>query len=312
MKKKVVTHFYQNNPSSAMNIASGYALAQEWYNTKTGDKFYHKEDGVWVNYNNIISVTKTELDVLISSSKLIPGYTYKISGVHINLYDDGTSSGTTILLQAVTTNKLSSDGNGIFYNPKYNQSIQGFGVWTKNSYWILNYSSLVDVFDPNEDVVADNGATGYLVGTIDSNYFISTGGDWNTATYINGVITGAYIEINSVTLKTYSIDEKVIWGGYSWTNLNGNVGSATSILSLDGDVWSKDTYDEINYNLVVDSISYDYENDMIIRRYEESSNNLVIYTFEDSNFFYNDSGLYDSAISVFMWGNKFNGSKLRT
>lgn len=255
---------------------------------------------------SLITITKVALYALILANGLIPGSTYKINGVHPTLYDDGTTSGTSILLQAVTTSKLSTEGSGIFYNPKYDQLVDGFGVWTNHSSWSLDYSSLVDVFDPNEDVIADSGATGYLVGTIDSGYFIRTGGDWTTATYINGVITGAYIEINSVTLKSYSVGEKVIWGGYSWTNVNGNIGSATDILSLNSE-WVKDTYDEINYNLVVDSISYDYENDMITRRHEESSNNLVIYTFEDYNFFANNVSLYDNAISVFMWGNKYNG-----
>lgn len=35
------------------------------------------------------------------------------------LYDDGTNSGITIYLRAVTTNTLSESGHGEFYNPKY-------------------------------------------------------------------------------------------------------------------------------------------------------------------------------------------------
>jgi hypothetical protein len=35
------------------------------------------------------------------------------------LYDDGTNAGTTIIIQAVASNLLSSQGIGEFYNPKY-------------------------------------------------------------------------------------------------------------------------------------------------------------------------------------------------
>jgi hypothetical protein len=51
---------------------------------------------------------------LISSNGLEAGTLYKISGVHPTLYDDGTTSGTTIYLNALTTNKLSKEGHGEF------------------------------------------------------------------------------------------------------------------------------------------------------------------------------------------------------
>ncbi|PIF30755.1 hypothetical protein CLU81_1202 [Flavobacterium sp. 9] len=76
-----------------------------------------------------ISVTKSELDNLINNNSLIPGAYYKISGVHSALYDDGTSSGTTIYLRAATNNKLEKNGHGEFWNPRYDQSVDGFGVW---------------------------------------------------------------------------------------------------------------------------------------------------------------------------------------
>ncbi|PIF30753.1 hypothetical protein CLU81_1200 [Flavobacterium sp. 9] len=79
-----------------------------------------------------ISVTKSELDNLINNNSLIPGANYKISGVHPSLYDDGTSSGTTIFLQALTENTLSKEGHGEFWNPKYDQSVDGFGIWNNN------------------------------------------------------------------------------------------------------------------------------------------------------------------------------------
>jgi hypothetical protein len=84
---------------------------------------------------SVITVDYATLQSLITSNSLIPGSTYKITGFNKNmpngspenpngylpvvLYDDGTNSGTTIYLQAVTNNTLSESGYGEFYNPIY-------------------------------------------------------------------------------------------------------------------------------------------------------------------------------------------------
>jgi hypothetical protein len=53
-----------------------------------------------------VSKTKQEIDVLITNSQLIPGVLYKITGVHPNLYNDGTNKGTTIYLHALTNKRI--------------------------------------------------------------------------------------------------------------------------------------------------------------------------------------------------------------
>lgn len=63
---------------------------------------------------NFNTITKAELDNLISISGLTEGTFYKILGVNIDLY-----GGTDIILQATSNTTLSIYGNGIFYNPKY-------------------------------------------------------------------------------------------------------------------------------------------------------------------------------------------------
>ena len=73
--------------------------------------------------------TKAEMDALIASNDLVAGALYEITGVHPTLYDDGTTSGTTVYLRAISDSKLEVQGIGKFYNPKYNQSIDGFGIW---------------------------------------------------------------------------------------------------------------------------------------------------------------------------------------
>lgn len=88
-------------------------------------------------------ITYTEALSLASTSALKPGTLYRISGVHKNrmltvgtLYDDGTNSGTTIYLTALTTSEFSTEGWGEFYNPRYDQTnygtADGTGVYLYN------------------------------------------------------------------------------------------------------------------------------------------------------------------------------------
>jgi hypothetical protein len=85
--------------------------------------------------SGVITTTYTNLQSLITSNELNPGTLYKITGFNRNmpdgssenpndllpevLYNDGTNSGVTIYLRAITTNTLSESGHGEFYNPKY-------------------------------------------------------------------------------------------------------------------------------------------------------------------------------------------------
>ena len=80
-----------------------------------------------------IEVTKTEVDTLISTSSLEKGAMYAISGVDVPLY-----GGNTIYLMAITDSTFSTYGTGKFYNPKYDQSIIGFGIWTPNGTYSAN------------------------------------------------------------------------------------------------------------------------------------------------------------------------------
>ena len=63
MRKQIATHFKTSNPSIGNVVASGYALGQEWYNTTTGEKFYHKTDGVWISVDTSALPTGTVTSV---------------------------------------------------------------------------------------------------------------------------------------------------------------------------------------------------------------------------------------------------------
>ena len=238
-----------------------------------------------VENRDFITKTKYEIDGLISTNALVKDATYKITGVHPTLYNDGTNSGTTILLKAISENVLETQGTGIFYNPKYNQSIDGFGIWDKKMYGTLS-NIVTHPIDGEfryggEQVTADNGAIGRLLsdGIIE---WVS--GDWSTATSIIGTFTYATADISGFLSPTYNIGDKVIWGGYSWTNVNGNVGSAIDSLHLNNE-WTKDVYGTENYNIAYDVIEYDYDNDLITRRYESQGDIDVKYTKNALDYF---------------------------
>lgn len=117
---------------------------------------------------NYISVTKTELDNLVNTNSLIAGALYKISGVDSTLYGNITpdnEGGTTIYVQAMSANQVSLEGFGIFYTPKYDQQIGGYGIFDKTgqtSYatnesviWGGRYWSCVNTSNGFNNVVVD-------------------------------------------------------------------------------------------------------------------------------------------------------------
>jgi hypothetical protein len=252
-------------------------------------------DGIGITGPGMIDKTKTELDALILANGLIPGTTYQISGVHPTLYDDGTTSGTTIFLTALTINELSKEGYGEFWNPKYDTNF----IWNNRGTWV---ATLIGGIKPDRDepITGDNGATGDLFGNFYSNKFVPTSGTWSTVTIITGNYSGFSASVSSITLPAYSIGNKVIWGGYTWTNLTGNIGTYTDGFLLDNVNWLKDTYDTINYNRVIDTIEYDHITDRIKRRRDVYKNDVS-----------DDDGVI-SPIKAFMFGNSLVSKNIVT
>jgi len=246
--------------------------------------------------------SKAEIDALITANELVAGALYEITGVHPTLYDDGTTSGTTIYLRAISGNQLEVQGMGKFFNPKYNKSVDGFGIWDNKMYGTL--SNVVGVFDylNKELVTADNSATGLILA---DGMIQWLSGDWSAALSITGSVSGATADVTGFVTPSYSIANKVIWGGYSWTNVNGNVGTSTDVLNLDSE-WSKNPYDTTNYNVAYDVIEYDYANDFIVRRYNKEANIDVKCSKAQYDFFVGINGLSFHAISVQQWGNNYD------
>lgn len=47
-----LTTFFAVDPNSSNNVAGGFPLGSDWYNTVTGEKFYQKGNGVWISYTS--------------------------------------------------------------------------------------------------------------------------------------------------------------------------------------------------------------------------------------------------------------------
>ncbi len=287
-------------------IADGYADLEELYDYFVAE-IANQCGGGGGGGGGSFTKTKAEIDALIAANGLVAGALYEITGVHPTLYDDGTTSGTTVYLRAISGRELEVQGMGKFYNPKYNQAVNGFGIWDNKMYG--TFSTIVGTFDYKniEAVTANNGATGILLANRMIQY---VSGNWSTATSITGGTSGATADITGFVTPTYSIGDKVIWGGYSWTNVNGNVGASTDVLNLNAE-WSKNVYDTTNYNIAYDVIEYDYTNDMIIRRYEIESNVDVKCSKAQFDFLVGPYGLNYNPISVQQFGNSFNFSTFK-
>jgi len=251
---------------------------------------YWWADGAWgIKKDTYISVTKAELDTLIANNGLETGFPYKITGVHPSLY-----GGTTIYSKAIDRNKIEINAIGMFYTPKYDAGA-GSGIWT--GYVECGVSSIVGLFDVNELVTANNGATGQLFGNVNGGFITPISGTWASATSITGNASGATAVISSVSVPlTYAIGDTTIWGGYHWTNLTGALGSKVDDLNLDSTNWSKIAFNSTDYNISYDEITYDYENDFISGR-KDALRNDVSFSFED----FNNVGQH--SIIFFMWGN---------
>lgn len=240
---------------------------------------------------NIIQKTKAEIDTLITNSQLIPGQLYKITGVDPDLY-----GGTDILINAATTNELELAGHGIFYNPKYLTSIltpnNGYGIWTRYMFpTISNVTGGIGRFPTGQTITANNGATAIFL----TNNLISwVSGDWSLATTItNGTVTA---DISGAVSPSYPVSSSVIWGGRHWINTSGNVGTSTNKFTLSSSDWTVVPFNDTDYNVVVDIINYDYENNAIIRRKDKWNNDV------DASYRY-VNGFLGNCIKVFQWGN---------
>jgi len=102
-KKYIITNITNADPTSSDNIATGYALAQDWFNETTGERFYHKADGVWVSYS--AAGTSSEAPIMFAdvatTTEFVSTYDNGVLGVGATL--TGSTNGS-INIDGVTLN----------------------------------------------------------------------------------------------------------------------------------------------------------------------------------------------------------------
>lgn len=213
-------------------------------------------------------ITKAELDSHITGDTLVEGASYKITGVNPSLY-----GGTSIFVQATSSNSISPIGVGEFYNPDY----ESYPIWS-NLIDLSGTQITSNIFNINETITGDGGQTGQLIGLPDYNGFYvlsGTSGDWSTATSFTSDTSANIVTVIAATLPSYSVGSKVIWGGKVWENLTASAGTSTDIFNLDNVNWSAVTYNDVDYVRVYDQIEYEYEFDNISYRKDSIALNEV-------------------------------------
>jgi hypothetical protein len=248
----------------------------------------------------IVIKTLSEAQDLVTNSTLVPGQLYMITGVDSQLY-----GGTDILIRAIETNEFDTCGDGIFYNPIYNKSLNTYGVW--NMFITMSWTNTGEInFEMGNLITSNNGATGnyILPGVLE---YLS--GDWSIATTVSTPPDRhgrqATADVNTIVYSTYNIGDTVIWGGKVWQNVNGNLGSAISKYQLDSE-WTEVSVSTPGfYQKVVCPIEYDFTNDIIIYRKEIESGNEVRTTLTTNLELEVFQGTNDpiNPIKDFQWGN---------
>jgi hypothetical protein len=209
--------------------------------------------------SGIIQVTYATLQTLISTNGLSPGAIYKITGFNKNmpigglenpngflpeeLYDDGTDSGVTIYMKALTTNTLLSSGWGEFYNPKYGdqttyENTDGTGLY---GIWDGDNPDPLEVPEYTVDQVVFWGGYAWknLIGNVGTaeNVITLNSDDWEKLPYSN------------TTYYELVIDEvKVDWNNgivIGRTNIENQI---TVEFNADQYWWWMELYSEIQTN----------------------------------------------------------------
>jgi len=260
-----VTGFYTGT-TDVFVTGGTYSAGTASFTNNTGGTF--SVTGFSTGNTSYYIITKSELDSHITGDTLVEGASYKITGVNPSLY-----GGTSIFVQATSSNSISPIGVGEFYNPDY----ESYPIWS-NLIDLSGTQITSNIFNINETITGNGGQTGQLIGLPYYNGFYvlsGTSGDWSTAISFTSNTTANIVTGITATLPSYSVGSKVIWGGKVWENLTASAGTSTDIFNLDNVNWSAVTYNDVDYVRVYDQIEYEYEFDNISYRKDSFALNEV-------------------------------------
>jgi hypothetical protein len=239
--------------------------------------------------SGIDSISYSQATAKASAGQLTTGAIYRINGVDSALY-----GGTTIFLQALSKNEFSQSGWGIFYNPKYSDT--SLHLFKPLVFFTSSDEPEWDRTLDDITATADNGATGKYIAP---GIIFATSGDWSGAvTFVAGGI--GTITLDAVTVKTYSVDDKVLWDGKAWSNRNGNRGVFDNFVGMDTAEWNAISYTDTNYyRKVVDIIRYDISANVIYSREDNLGNKVSNSVGGIADLF---GSFQKNPISCFKWG----------
>ena len=301
--KHLLTYFKNTDPTSSENIGSGYSLGQEWYNTITGDKFYHKFDGVWTNSlsdssSTIIEVTYSELTALVAGSNLIPGRVYLLTD-YMTVYEqpvsgDTISSGVVepLYITAASTNGL----NNVCMSQLYPQDVVYYEI----------------TGDINNGYGTEGFTKGKIYRRIDTIYNNDIGTDWRHVKYRRYRLN----VINEYTVSSSYVTGDVVFSG---SGIYICVEDDPSSSTLSSKKWLQYLYTNTSYrsvgifNTTVDL--YNGENAIISCAEGEYQDYLLFYG--DGTDYYSNGDIYNNFIATYnlfnnVTYNRFNNNIINT
>ena len=251
---------------------------------------------------SLIEVTRAELLTAVEDGALIPGAFYKISGVATGSPEVFLQTGgTTIILQAITSSLITSKGFGLFWNPNYG----AIDVWDNKFNLQMAAGATGPFFDMEETLMCDAPSNVVLRPNVYETSAIVTLTDYTASSFFtdpanypipftsdNTGIEGEFISANYTA--SYAPGDFAIWGGRTWGNLSGNIGSSVDDFELNEEDWQLVPFAVGPcYSLTVDEIEYDLDNNHISYRRDAVKNVSVTYKYSSGDI---------SGIKRFPWG----------
>jgi uncharacterized repeat protein (TIGR03803 family) len=245
--------------------------------------------------------TKAEIDYLVNNNLLVPGAFYHIMDVDKFLY-----GGTQIVIQANSHHAFNDTAMGLFYNPKYDQSVAGFGIYNSD----IEYS------------IGDTAIWGGLVITYAAGGSIGNAspynreyGQWTFPGKFKVFVDDASVftagEIvydpnnpnNSMLITEVGADYIIVscpplFLAFATFIVNGVDSAGITSIEL-----HESFYSDLIYNAVWDEITYDYAHDFISSR-KDNAGNVVEQSWNNYKLWNKGIPTW-RAIAGFQWGNEY-------
>lgn len=252
---------------------------------------------------NHYKVTKNEFNYLVTSSKLIPGALYEVSGVDPILWDDGVEQGITVYLKAISKNTYDR-GIGKFYIPNNIEKFKPYYVC------LLDNMSDTNNIYTQTIVTANNGAIGTMILGMPSgwgqSYLLPTSGDWLNATSITGVVNGVTVTSDisiPFDLNDLNIGSKFVFNGMVFQSVTGKRVPINPSSLID---WQLIPFNLVDYKVRYDIIDYNLKFDCLTYRYDPIRGNEVENPLGSYPSPYSGPSAKSARILFFDWINNHN------